>query len=77
MVEDSSRASPSTAGDEDVMGEGGQHRGTIVCLLPSLYLSIYRGKEERGAPLGFPLGGPAARAWGGAVAKGQALGFPP
>ena len=43
-----------------------------LVLLPSLYLSLYRGEREEGAPLGFPLGG-------GGQGEGlrPGLGFPP
>ena len=48
----------------DYEREEGQRHGVEMwsCVrLPSLYLSIYRGREEGVAPLGFPLGGGAGQ----------------
>ena len=40
-------------------GEAASWHGDVLkgVRMPSLYLSIYRGREEGVAPLGFPLGG--------------------
>ena len=55
----SGRASPSTTEEEEVLEEGeGYSRGRVR--LPSLSLTIYRGKEGGGGALGFPRGGAAA-----------------
>ena len=51
----SGRASPSTTEEEEVLEEGeGCARGRV--LLPSLSLTIYRGKGGGGGALGFPYG---------------------
>ena len=55
----SSMASPSTTEEEEVLEEGeGCAKGRVR--LPSLSLTIYRGKGGGGGSLGFPRGGAAA-----------------
>ena len=55
----SGRASPSAAEEEEVYERGrGCTRGRVR--LPSLYLTIYRGKGAGGGALGFPRGWVAA-----------------
>ena len=43
--------------DEDIRGRGRAAPRHERVWLPSLCLSLYRGKRGEGAPLGFPLGG--------------------
>ena len=55
----SGRASPSTTEEEEVLEEGGTVPRQGV-RLPSLSLTIYRGKGGGGGTLGFPRGGAVA-----------------
>ena len=77
-MEDSSRASPSTAEFTKMdVGEGGQRRGTNVCGCPPS-ASLYIGGERGGGALGFtPRGGGQGR-WGGGGGQGARVSpFPP
>ena len=66
VVEKTQQGFAKHCGEEDMLrGRGEAVPRHVGVSLPSLSLSIYRGRGEVEAPLGFPLGGGGHKGEGG------------